>query len=80
MRPLAKLRGRMFECEVTCEDIANLLGRSKSYVSERMTNKRYHWEVEEAYQIMDLLNIPYEEILLYFPPNGGLPKKIKKAS
>ena len=77
MRPYAKLRGRMAELEVTGEMLANHIGRSKTYVSNRMIRdpRGYSWTVDEVYKILDFLEIPQNEIFTYFPPNGGLPQK-----
>lgn len=76
MRPYAKLRGKMAEMDVTSTALANYLGRSSTYISAHMTHK-YSWDVDEAYKILDLLKVPKEEIVEYFPPNGGLPQKGK---
>ncbi len=79
MKPYAKLRGRMAELGVTGETLANYIGRSKTYVSNRMTrgSRSYSWTVDEVYKILDFLEIPQSEIFTYFPPNGGLPLKSK---
>ncbi|MCM1330021.1 MAG: DUF739 family protein [Ruminococcus sp.] len=74
MKPYAKLRGRMAEMEVTGEDLANHIERSKTYVSNRLTHS-YSWSIDEVYKILDFLEIPESEIFTYFPPNGGLTKK-----
>lgn len=79
MKPYAKLRGRMAELEVTGEMLANHIGRSTTYVSNRMirNSRGYSWTVDEVYKILNFLEIPQSEIFTYFPPNGGLPLKIK---
>lgn len=71
MKPYAKLRGRLTECGYTQLDLANFVGKSPSYVSERMAGKRYDWEISEAYLILDRLDVPTNEIFNYFPPNKG---------
>lgn len=75
MKPYAKLRGRMAELEVTGEMLANHIGRSTTYVSNRMirNSRGYSWTVDEVYKILNFLEIPQSEIFTYFPPNGGLP-------
>lgn len=79
MKSYAKLRGRMAEMEVTGEALANYIGRSTTYVSNRMTrnSRGYSWTVDEVYKILDFLEVPQSEIFTYFPPNGGLPQKTK---
>lgn len=78
MKPYAKLRGKMAEAEVTGETLANYIGKSKTYVSNRMKHN-YSWTIDEVYKILNFLEIPCEEIFTYFPPNGGLPQKeVKK--
>ncbi len=46
-------------------------GRSRSdkYISERMVGK-YPWVLDEVYFIAGILDIPDEEIALYFPREG----------
>jgi len=77
MKPFAKLRGAMVEKDVDGNALANYLNRSAAYISRRM-NELASWEVEEAYKVMDFLELPREEIFSYFPPNGGLPPKITR--
>lgn len=76
MKPFAKLRGRMAEMEINAAAMANFLGRNSTYVSSRMTHK-YAWNIDEIYAILELLEIPKEQLTEYFPPNGGLPQKGK---
>lgn len=80
MKSYAKLRGRMAELDVTGEMLAHYIGRSKTYVSNRMTrnSRGYSWTIDEVYKILNFLEIPPSEIFTYFPPNGGLPKKVRK--
>lgn len=78
MKPFAKLRGKMSEMDINNNALANFLNRSPSYVSTHMTHSQ-SWELDEIYKILDLLMIPPEEIFTYFPPNGGLPPKVKRA-
>lgn len=75
MKPYAKLRGRMAELDVTGETLANYIGRSTTYVSNRMSrnSRGYSWTVDEVYKILNFLEVPQSEIFTYFPPNGGLP-------
>lgn len=77
MKAYAKLRGALLERDITSADLAAMLGRSQSYVSERMTAKRYFWDIHEIYTILNILGISCDRIFEFFPPNGGIvePKK-----
>lgn len=60
-----KLRGRMFEYGITQEEIAEHLGRSKSYVSKRF-NCNQQFELSDVYNICGMLDINEKEIHIYF--------------
>ena len=79
MRPYWLLRGKMFEKDVKGYDIANLLGCGNGYVSERLTGKR-SFTIEEAYKILDYLDLPAEDIFTYFPPNKGETKPVRRGA
>lgn len=70
-----KLKGKMFENDIDQVYLAkqfkapNGKPRSHFYVTERMTGKRM-WDTEEIYTMCDLMEIPYEEIHIYFPRGG----------
>lgn len=76
MKPYAKLRGKMAEMDINSRALANYLGKSSGYISAHLNNK-YSWEIDVAYKILDYLQVPVEQIVEYFPPNGGLPQKGK---
>ena len=67
-KPYYELRKEMSGCGAVQKDIAEAIGRGSSYVSVRMSlkNKR-GFSVKEAYQILDLLELPYEKFSFYFP-------------
>lgn len=69
-----KLRGRMYENQVTQDELSAVIDKSYGYVSERMTGKK-SFRMEDVYSICDYLEIPYSEIYIYFPPNGMEVKK-----
>ncbi|MCI5946625.1 MAG: helix-turn-helix domain-containing protein [Oscillospiraceae bacterium] len=77
MKAYPKLRGALSERDITSADLASMLGRSQSYVSERMTAKRYFWDLREIYTILNIIGVSYDRIFEFFPPNGGIvePKK-----
>ena len=72
MKPYPKLRGAMQERDIRNMDLAALLGRSRSYVSQRMTAKEYFWDIHEIYAILAYLEIPLDRVFEYFPPKGGI--------
>lgn len=75
MKAYAKLRGLLRERDISSADLATILGRSQSYVSERMTAKRYFWDIREIYTILAYLGISLDRIFEFFPPNGGIELK-----
>ena len=79
MKPYAKLRGKMAEMDVTGEALANFLDKSRGYVSNRLS-KNISWSIDEVYKILDFLELPAEEIFIYFPPNGGITSKHKRTA
>ncbi|MCM1328402.1 MAG: DUF739 family protein [Ruminococcus sp.] len=79
MKPYAKLRGKMAEMDINSIALANYLGKSTAYISAHMTHK-YAWDIDEIYAILELLKVPQEDIVEYFPPNGGLPQKSRTRS
>lgn len=77
MKTYAKLRGVLRERDITSAELASMLGRSQSYVSERMSAKKYFWDIREIYTILNILGISCDRIFEFFPPNAGIiePKK-----
>lgn len=69
-RAHAKLRGAMIAADVDEQYLARKLLRGVTYISQRMTGKK-PWAMDEAYAIMDLLKIPYDQMAVYFPPKGA---------
>ncbi|MEY8372668.1 DUF739 family protein [Merdimmobilis hominis] len=61
-----KLKARMYSLDMGRKDLVKALGRSRKYISDRMTGK-YSWALEDVYRICKLLDIPLAEIPEYFP-------------
>ena len=75
MVPLYKrLKGKMWEMEVTFEELSKAIGKSQSYMCRRSSGKA-PFDMDDVYRICDFLYIPYSEIPEYFPPNGVDPQK-----
>ncbi len=64
------LEKELFAQRVTEDMLARYIGRSTSYVSNRMIG-RYPWTVTEAYQILKLLRKEPRDFVIYFPPEEG---------
>lgn len=64
------LEKELFAQRVTEDMLARYIGRSTSYVSNRMIG-RYAWTVAEAYQILKLLRKEPRDFIIYFPPEEG---------
>ena len=64
-----RLRGKMREEGITGNDLARWMGMTPNSISARMTG-RVSWSLQDAYQILDYLSIPREELYDYFPPDG----------
>lgn len=63
------LRAEMVRQNVTRDDLAGWLGCSKGTLCADFTGKR-SFSMQDVYIIMDRLDLPYAEIMNYFPPNG----------
>lgn len=74
-KPYSKLRARIAEKELDCQQVAKLSGiNDPGAFSRRMTNQM-EWRLSEAYKILDILEIPHSELYLYFPQGGKTVKE-----
>lgn len=64
-----KLKGRLAESEIDQKYICHTLARSQTYITRRMTGIM-PWTMDDVYAMCDLLQIPPEEIPIYFPRGG----------
>lgn len=67
LKPLKKLRIALVTNDMTQEDLAKLIRKSKTYVTYRMTG-RASFSTTEAYQIAKTLKLESSEFFDYFPP------------
>ena len=65
-KPFSKLRHALEDADISRVDIAVKLGKSRSYVDERMRGERA-FSIRDAYAIIDVLNAPVTELAAYFP-------------
>lgn len=56
--------------DLNYDDLAELLGHSKAYISARMTGK-YDWCLQDVYAIARVCNIAPGDIYKFFPPVGN---------
>lgn len=61
----AKLKGKILEVFKTQEAFAQAMGMDKSTLNLKLNNKA-PWKREEIEKACELLNIPIEEVYLYF--------------
>lgn len=71
MRPYAKLRGALAEIDMGQRELAIRLGKSKTYVMERMTARK-PWDLSDCYTILDLFKVSQDQLAEFFPQNGGV--------
>jgi len=68
-RAYQKMRGYLQAEGYEQTDVAEELGRSITYVSNRYTGKE-PWNQDEMYKIMDLIKQPYDRLHEIFPKGG----------
>ena len=61
----SRLRGRIVERFDSCERFASAMGRSKVWLSVRLSNA-VQWRADEIRAAAELLEIPVEEIPSFF--------------
>lgn len=66
---MRKLKGKMSEHNIKQFELAEVLRLSSASISNRMSG-RHPFNIYEIYKICDILQIPYEQIPVYFPPEG----------
>lgn len=64
-----KLRAVLAALDMTLSDLGEVIGRSESYIARRMSGE-LEWGVDEAYLILDKLELPADELAVYFPAAG----------
>ena len=64
-----RVRQQMYALRVNQDDIAEAIGRSPSYVSDRMRGKA-QFNLSDIYGIMDVLQIAPENMAEFFPRDG----------
>lgn len=82
-----ELTCRLDALGITQSYLGDLLGRTSRYVAQKLnkeqyqgnSKKRHCWTLDEAWQIMEILNAPDEDFLLLFPPEEKKKKKGRAA-
>lgn len=75
-RVFSRLRSRIRERGWTCAELAEELGMTAQSFSNRMSNRK-SFDLAEMYKIMDILDIPYNEMYLYFSKGGRYVEPVK---
>ena len=69
MKPYSYIRGALRQYDIDQQYIAEQLGRSRAYVSQRFSGHG-SFTLEEAYEIMGMCGVPASEVYKAFPPGG----------
>lgn len=71
-----KLKTEMYANDVDQKILCKAIGRSESYMTQRMTGRK-PFNLNDVYCICRCLHIPCEKIHEYFPLNGKEDKRDK---
>lgn len=66
LKKYTQLKVAMIEHDVDEQYLNRKLNRHVGYISAKLNDKT-SWKLDEVYKICDILNIPYDEIHVYFP-------------
>ncbi len=75
-RPFKELRKLMYADGIDQEYIANRIGRCCTYVSKRMRGTA-PWDMFDVYSLCELLEIPLDQISVYFPKSDMQPSAMR---
>lgn len=67
--PFSALRKLLRANDYTTQELAELLGKSRFYVCQRL-NGKYPWSMDDVYAILDEMSVPYQDATHYFPKGG----------
>lgn len=67
-RPYSRLRFELMERDIDQITLAEMLKRSDTYISNRMSGKD-SWTLWEALEMMRIIDAKPEDIIAYFPPH-----------
>lgn len=68
-KPYFKLRQQLFALGMTQEELCREIGKGQQYMSYRLNGKK-SFTVDEAYMILDLLDVPEDQLTEFFPKGG----------
>ena len=75
-KPFSALRAVMTEYGYEQIEIAHALGKGITYVNQRFCcTYGKQWELSDMYGIMKFLRLPFDQLHIYFPPDGVTPQK-----
>lgn len=64
-----KLRLKCEEHDMTIEELGEQIGRSRSYMNQCFC-VHSDWRLSDMYRILDLFDIPHDQLHEYFPKGG----------
>ena len=69
MKMIPELRAAFFLRGITQDVIAEKLGKSRPYISHRLTG-RDCFTIDEGYALLDMIEAPHSELPAYLPCRG----------
>ena len=67
-RKFSQLYGAMATVGMTVEELAQRMGKSKTYVQNRLSGE-ICWSLRDGYKIMSIFGQPVENIIVWFSEN-----------
>ncbi|WP_290772488.1 helix-turn-helix transcriptional regulator [Anaerofustis sp.] len=65
MKSYKKIRARLLEIGGNLDTLSKSIGKSRSYVNQRINAYRY-WSEEDIYKILHFLDVPEENLSEFF--------------
>lgn len=66
VKPFLVLRGHLTRLDIDYAELADMIGRSPSYVARRMINDRA-WDQDDQEKIMDIIGADWKDLPVIFP-------------
>lgn len=69
-----KLKTALFANDIDQKMLCKKLGKSQTYITQRMMGRK-PWTMDDVYVICELVNLPLNEVPIYFPRGGKEPSR-----
>ena len=69
VKKYAKLNGKLYEDGIKQSELCEQMNKSQTWMTNRMS-KDGCFTVDEGYQILEILHIPFAQFTEYFPRGG----------